>query len=293
MMAWWVWVACAVGDPELLVGFDAARTGEDGQDGTFGAARVELSAPGRVSEVVPVDVIFPTEAVPGDQAPEPAVTDAPVVVLIHGGLVPPERYWWLGSHFASRGFVTVLPRAELDLAITQPGNGALALAALRRQAERAGLLQDLVPAEGPVAVAGHSLGGVMAARQWVDDASIDLLVLLAAFPAAGDDVESQAGRPVIGVSGTTDALLGPDEFVERLTERFSDAALWLVPGLNHFGWTDDARPGELDRDGPLEGDRTALREAALSVIDANLDVQLTGVDRDLAGPFPGAEAVMP
>lgn len=283
-MFWWI-IGCVVGGPERLVEPDAARVGAPGERGPFGVDVRRMAAPARVSEVVPVDVVYPVA--------DPPVTDAPVVVLIHGGLVPPERYRWLGVHFATRGYVTLLPRAELDLAIAQPGNGDVALTALRRQAEADGPLADLVADDGRVAVGGHSLGGVMAARQWTRDAEIDLVFLLASFPANGDPVEDQGDRPVVAVSGTTDALLGPDEFVERTADRFVDPQAWLISGLNHFGWTDDPTDGERGRDGALEGDLDALRTAALTVLDRALDVHLRGAVLDVAEPVDGAERVLP
>lgn len=284
--------ACStVGEPVPLIAPDASRTGADGLHGAFGAAVVSLAAPARVTEVVPVDVVYPTEGdVRSGDDLSPAVQDAPTVVLIHGGLVPPERYWWLGAHFATRGYVTVLPRAELDLAIIQPGNGAVALEALRREARDGSRLSGLVGATGPTALAGHSLGGVLAARQWVRDDEVDLLVMLASFPAAGDPVEDQAGRPVLTVSGTTDQSLEPERFLEQ-SERFPDGtAVWLASGLNHYGWTDDATDRELAADGALEGALDTLRRRVLALIDAHLDVALRGDDdARLDGPFDGLE----
>lgn len=284
----WFTLACTVGPPEELLAVDAERTGAIGERGPFGASWRRLAAPARVTEVVPVDVVYPT-----DEDGEAAVSDAPLVVMIHGGLVPPERYRWLGAHWATRGYVTVLPRAELDLAIAQPGNGEVALTALRRESARDGQLSGLVSDDGPVAVGGHSLGGVMAARQWTRDPAVQLVMMMASFPAGADPIEDQGDRPSIGVSGTTDQSLLADDFVQRNGERFDDPDLWLVAGLNHYGWTDDATEGELDGDGPLQGDLATLRGTALTLLDRALDVHLRGEDLDLAAPVDGAEAVRP
>ncbi|MEM6926535.1 MAG: alpha/beta hydrolase [Myxococcota bacterium] len=290
-MIWW-FVGCAVGTPELLVLPDADRAGEAGELGPFGAAWLELAAPARVTEVVPVDVVFPTED-DFDTEIGVAVTGAPVVVMIHGGLVPPERYRWLGEHWATRGYVTLLPRAELDLAISQPGNGAVALDALRRVSRGGGRFAGIVDDDGPVAVGGHSLGGVMAARQWTRDDDLDLLLMMASFPANGDAIEEQAGRAVIGVSGTTDQSLTPDDFVDRNLERFGEPPLWLVEGLNHYGWTDDPTEGELAGDGPLQGELDALRSTALTLLDRALDVHLRQAEIDRDAPVAGATRVQP
>lgn len=123
-MTWSIWIgllSCTTTTAELLTEADATRTGEDGADGPFGAARLRLAAPARVSEVAPTQVVFPTLAQYDVSEPTAAVTDAPVIVFVHGGLVSPDRYYWLAAHWATRGYVVVLPRAELGLAITQPG----------------------------------------------------------------------------------------------------------------------------------------------------------------------------
>ncbi len=283
----WLVMGCAVGEPEVLVLADADRDGAPGELGPFGASWLPLAAPARVTEVVPVDVVFPT-------SPQgAAVTEAPTFVMIHGGLVPPERYRWIGVHLATRGYVTVLPRAELDLAIAQPGNGDVALQALRQQATRAGHLADIVAPDGPVAVGGHSLGGVMAARQWTRDTDIALLVMMASFPAGADPTEDQGDRPVLAVSGTTDESLAADDFVDRNVERFGNPDVWLVSGLNHYGWTDDATPRQLSGDGPLDDDLELLRTASMTLIDRSLDVHLRGAELDLNAPVDGAESVQP
>lgn len=118
-----------------------------------------------------------------------------------------------------RRHVAVLPRAELDVSITQPGNGDLALDALRWHAGRSGGLLE---------------GGA----------------------------------------------------------RFENADLWIVAGLNHFGWTDDASDFELGLDGPLEGDLDELRTTGNQLIDPALDQWLLGLG-DGPTDVDGAERVTP
>jgi Alpha/beta hydrolase family len=285
-MLTWLALACSpLGPPEGLALPDPTRDGLDGLDGPHGAAAVSLAAQARVTEVVPVTVVYPA-----DEALQPTVTDAPVVVFVHGGLVAPERYEWLARHLATRGVVTVLPEAELLLAISQPGNGAVALDALRDQVAGDGLLAGLVAPAGPAAAMGHSLGGVLAARQWVDDPALELVVLLASFPAAGDAVEDQGGRPALSVGGTTDQSLPLDELVAESARFAEPFTLRVVTGMNHYAWTDDSTAGDLDGDGPLERPLAELRQDALRLIDAYLDVHLGGADPALLdGPFPGTE----
>ncbi|MEQ1503920.1 MAG: hypothetical protein ABMB14_16885, partial [Myxococcota bacterium] len=117
----WIAAGCAR-DPVRLVEPDPARTGEPGVDGPYGVARLDLRVPARVTDAIPVAVVYPA-----DDALGPAVAGAPAVVFVHGGGVVPDRYVWLASHLATRGYAVVLPEAWLDLAIFEPGNGALAL----------------------------------------------------------------------------------------------------------------------------------------------------------------------
>ncbi|MCA9490833.1 MAG: alpha/beta fold hydrolase [Myxococcales bacterium] len=281
MIAWALLACSPVSDLTLLDAPDAARDGADGADGPWGAGLVSLRVQARVTDVVPVSVVFPS-----DEDAAPAVDDAPVVVLIHGGFVSPDRYLWLARHFATRGYVSVLPQAELLLAITQPGNGELALDALREEADGDGVLAGLVAPDGPTAAMGHSLGGVMAARQWVRDEDMDLLAMLASFPAGSDPIEEQVGRPVLSVVGTTDqGLPGIEEAFPRYP---GPSAQWILDGVNHYAWTDDPKDSELARDGELLRPLDEARRDALRIVDATLDVYLLGDDPSrLDGPFPG------
>lgn len=284
-------LGCATSPPEALVEADDTRSGLDGADGPFGAARLRLSVQARVSEVVSVEVVFPTESEDLAEEPVAAVTDAPAVVFTQGALASPDRYFWLATHWATRGYVVVLPRAELDVPLTQPGNGALALEAVRAQSDRSGPLEDVVSDDGPVTAVGHSMGGTAAARQWVRDDAIDLLVMLASVPADRDAVEEEGSRPVVAIGGSTDELLPPDDFVEG-GGRFANAELWVVEGLNHFGWSDDVSGFEAGLDGPLEGDLDALRLTAHRLIDPALDAVLRGVG-ERPSAVDGAERVTP
>ncbi len=112
--------------PVSLLDADPSRGGEAGTLGPHGALLHTIRAPARVVESVRVDLVLPV-----DGGGAPAVVDAPAVVLIHGGFVAPERYRWLAVHLASRGVPVAMPRADLLLAITEPGNGEIALATPR------------------------------------------------------------------------------------------------------------------------------------------------------------------
>ncbi len=73
-----------------------------------------------------------------------------LLVFYPGGPVRPQAYQWLGTALAVSGFETVIVRFPLDLAVTGIGR---ADAVITRSARGR-----------PVYLAGHSLGGAVAAQ---------------------------------------------------------------------------------------------------------------------------------
>ena len=219
---------------------------------------------------------------PADADLRPAVQGAPVAVFIHGGLVAPERYHWWAVHLASRGWATVLPEADLHLAITGPADGEIAYDRLLALSDRPTDLEGLA---GNVAVAmGHSLGGVLAARQYARDPRVGGLVLLASFPADGTPVEDGDG-PVLALVGGTDVF--DDDRLAAQLARMGPSTWATVDGMNHYAWTDDATEAELDGDGPQTRPVDATRADALRVFDAWVAARVGGEDpAALDGPFP-------
>lgn len=274
--------ACArVGAPIELALPDPARDGLEGRDGPYGAAAVTLDVQARVVEVLPTWVVYPADA-----ELAPLAEEAAAVVFVHEAGVDPERYLWLAGHFATRGYVSVLPRATFLQPSSEPGDGEIALAALRAQAQVDGLLSGIVGQYGPVAAMGHGEGGRLATRQWLRDADLPLLVLLGASPAPADPVEEQADRSVLAVVGTEDPALAE---VEAAITRFpGPRAAHVVDGMNHTAWTDDPTEGERAGDGALGRPLADVRLTAERVVDAYLDVYLIGGYSTLIeGPFPG------
>lgn len=271
-----------LGLPRVIIQPGDQRTGLEGTDGPFGAAAVEARVRARVSDVFRAEILYPSDEA---GALHPEVQGAPMVLLEHGGLVAPARYRWLGAHFATRGYVVLLPDHPAQLAILEPDNGLYALEELERlSAEGPELLRGAVDPSRPVTAAGHSLGGVVAARQWArEPGALQGLAMLASWPAPGDPVADRGSDPVLVISGSTDASAPPEEVQSHHTDYGSEPWFALVEGLNHYGWTDQATAGELGRDGPLEGDLSELRQNALRVLDAYLD----GVrDGDVAAALP-------
>lgn len=259
----------------ILLAPDPSADGQDGARGPYGAAVQEERVAARVSGAVRVDVVYPSDA-EGEPATEAAPT--PVLVMEQGGLVRTDRYWWLAAHLASRGYVTVLPSHFANLALFEVGNGIAALDALPMEA-------------GAIAVGGHSLGGVVAVKEWLQDDTFTALVLMGSFPAQGDDVQARAGSPVLSMVGTDDGSAAPADVLAGL-ERFAEPSWYAeVEGLNHYGWTDDATAGELEKDGTAARPVNEARQDALRLLDTWLDATLRGDPAATAaieaGDFPG------
>lgn len=256
-------VACSAPPSfDVLLAADPGRGGTAGADGPYGAIAVERTYQARVTDGVRVEVVLPA-----DEASAPAVLGAPTVVFVQGGLVDVDRYRWLYTHFASRGYAVLAPHHALDLAIFETGNASAAYAGARGDPDTAPWIGDAA------AVGGHSLGGVVAVKNWLADDAFEGVLLLASFPAAGDEPGDRAGSPVLSITGANDEKALPSD-VEAGFERFADPRyLAVVDDLNHYGWTDGASEKELASDGEaltVDADRLA----ALAVIDAFLDASL-------------------
>lgn len=248
---------CISADPDPRLSFDATRTGVAGTTGPFGVLHTLWHAQSRVTEAI---VIEATYAVPIDETP------LPTVVFIHRGDVPPARYQWLQDHIASRGYTVIAPRHFATVPILEADNAQIAL-------DSATELGFVTPGT-KIAIAGHALGGTVAALNFAADDRFAGLALLAATPAPGN--LRQRDRPVLAIAGTQDEKVTPDLSRTEL-ERFT-APRWfgLVDGMNHYAWTDENTERDLAGDGNPLGDIGRLRRDATRLLDLWLD----GVLRD-------------
>lgn len=263
---------------EVLLDPDPARDGVDGADGPYGAISTERRYQARVTGAARAEIVLSS-----DEAALPAVSGAPTVVFVQGGLVDVDRYQWLYTHFASRGYAVIAPYHTLDLAIFEIGNATDTYAGARSDPEIGEWIGD------SVAVGGHSLGGVVAVKNWLADDAFSAVLLLASFPAAGDDPTARTGSAVLSIAGDNDEKALPAD-VRAGFERFGDPRyLAMVDDLNHYGWTDGATDKELASDGAattLDADRLAALTAIDAFLDASLRGDATAADR-LDQPFDG------
>ncbi|MFN7132276.1 MAG: alpha/beta hydrolase, partial [Myxococcales bacterium] len=167
-----------------------------------------------------VDVFFPAD---GER---PSGEAHPALVLLPGGLVRRERYGWLGVELAARGFVVAVPEPPYRLAILDP-NRVEATAALLRSGR--GLLAGLVGER--IAVAGHSLGGVVATAAALRG-GFSALVLLASYPAEGDPVERLA-VPSLSLAGERDCEAVQADVRAGWQRLPAPTALAVLSGVTH------------------------------------------------------------
>lgn len=263
------------GPGDLLAPPDVDRDGTSGTDGALGAAWVTVNGQARVTERIPVQVVFPARA---DGTLDPARAPYPVVVFLQGAPVARDRYHWLALHLATRGYVVLLPEHLLDLAILDTDNARLGLGIVREAAAADGTLRGAIDPTATAVVMGHSLGGVIAARQWIAHPEFSGVALLAAYPATGDRVAERAAGPLFAMTGTADTLAPPTrvragyEMFNRTPEALQAVA--VVDSLNHYGWTDAAEDDERASDGPRPPDLWVVRRRALAVLDAWLDATM-------------------
>jgi len=260
-------VACAPERTRLLDP-DDTRTMTLGQDGPFGVELVVRSVRIRVDETVDVDVMLPLD-------PEgEALANAPVVLFVQGGLVGRARYRWIGRHMASRGFAFVSPAHAFDIAFFQQGNALDVLASVRASSHRsqdalAGTLSD-----GPVAIIGHSLGGVVAATAWGGAPStVSHLALLGSYPQESSFGQHPGAR-ALSLLGTEDGRTSRDNAtagVRALETSGAPVTYALVEGMTHMQFADEVSTSEAADDGtPMV--ETAVARARLQVLlDALLE----------------------
>lgn len=254
-----LFAACS-STPTLLLAPDATASGQGGGRGPWGAAQDERGYVSGATETVVTDVIWPARE---DGSAQDLPGGWPTVVFVHGGDVAADRYFWLGAHLASRGYLVAMPHHPLDLAITATGN---AIAALH------GVMDDEADhVSGATAIGGHSLGGVIASWDWANDPAFGGLFLLASYPTEDTDVASRGGSPVLSIVGEEDGYAAPADCAAGAA-LFSDPVYYAeIPGMIHFSWVDDNEPDELAADGDPSRGTESVRTDGMLLIDSWLD----------------------
>lgn len=159
------------------------------------------------------------------------------LILYPGGRVDPRSYAPMARSIAAEGYLAVIVPMPLNLAVFDW--------------DAADRVMQAYPEISSWVIGGHSLGGAMAARYAHRRADqVSGLLLLAAYPAANDDLSS-AGLSVTSVYGTLDGLATPEKIANSSALLPVDTGWVAIEGGNHaqFGWY-----------GPQAGDNPAAIE---------------------------------
>lgn len=255
-----------------------------GDFGPYAVDRFDRTLRVRVDESLFTEVYRPVDAF------ETPLQNAPLAVVVQGGLVPIERYRWLAIHLASRGMLVAMPQHPLDLAFFGQPNGIDVAHAVRAASKDEGdpLFGAVADTQG--LITGHSLGGVVAAKGWTfAPGQFSHLAMIAGIPDPADveAIEERQGGKVLSVVGSVDANIGPQEVAAGAAPFGNRALVAVVEGANHFQYTNAPTADELARDGEPTVSLEEAHQRALALIDlfiADLVPLPAGVDASIGRP---------
>lgn len=177
------------------------------------------------------------------------------LILYPGGRVDPRAYAPMARQIAGQGYLVVIVRMPLNLAVFNPNAAEKVIFAY--------------PEIQHWAVGGHSLGGAMAANYASQHpGAVQGLVLWAAYPASSDDL-SASGLHVVSIFGSLDGLATGEKIDASRPLLPADTTWVSIGGGNHaqFGWY-----------GNQAGDNPALIsriEQQAKVLDATLELLMS------------------
>ncbi len=150
-------------------------------------------------------------------------------IFYPGGRVDYRAYAPMAHELAARGFLVVIPRMPLNLAVFGIEKPA-----------------DVMKGETQVkhwVIGGHSLGGSMAANYlYKHPADFSGLVFLASYPANSNNLKDYAGD-ILSLSGSLDGLATPEKIAASKALLPDSTKFVVIEGGDHayFGWYGDQK----------------------------------------------------
>ncbi|KMJ58223.1 hypothetical protein AB685_09930 [Bacillus sp. LL01] len=145
------------------------------------------------------------------------------VIFYPGGRVEAAAYAPIAKLAAEQGVPFIIAKMPLHLAVLNPN--------------KANKVMKKFPDREWV-IAGHSLGGTMAARYVKNNPEkVSGLILMAAYPAEGDDLTSFKGE-VITLEGQLDGVIDEEALTEADSRLPSQTYTIIVQGGNHSQFGD-------------------------------------------------------
>lgn len=169
------------------------------------------------------------------------------VIFYPGGFVHPAAYIPLAARLVSACRTVLVVKMPLDLAV------------LKADADQS--LKKQYPHFTTWWIGGHSLGGAMAAKA-AKSGGYQGLFLLAAYPAAADDLSAQS-LPVLSLSARNDGLATPAEIEQNKSLLPPDTRYHVIEGGNHAQFGDY---GPQDKDGQATLSATAQQTEAAQIL---------------------------
>jgi dienelactone hydrolase len=159
---------------------------------------------------------------------EPVGASSTGLIVYTGARVVPEAYAPVAERIAGAGYPVFIPALTINFAIFDQ-NAADAVV-------------DAHPEIDRWVIAGHSLGGAMAARYAATNDAIDGLVLWAAYPEESLDL-TDTGLVVGSVSATNDGLATPEQISASMARLPGTTKVTVIQGGNHaqFGFYGEQR----------------------------------------------------
>ena len=146
------------------------------------------------------------------------------LIFYPGGRVDPRSYAPAAHEIAAQGYQTIIVPMPFNLAVFGSNSAAAVI--------------ERFPDIDRWIIAGHSLGGSMAARFALRRPdSVAGLVLWAAYPAAGDDF-NDSNLTTAAVFGSLDGLVSQEDIESSRTLLPESNLEKIIDGGNHaqFGW---------------------------------------------------------